>query len=772
MPFQGESACRQTFILPSVRHGANIHIVSKTVAQQKPSVNPCGRRSQTPCAEFRKIKNMQSAIDFGKDFLTAFFNKKDADATSAFLADDIIWITPNEIRHLKSVRSIHEFLREALQEDPKAYNVDIASIRSAPGLETTTIAVFDVNLIPKHEESSVNIRCTLALHREGVGFSIVYVGMSRKYLRTDVEQIRSFADALPSGVMTLTVMGNDIRVMYVSGWFLRRLGMEEAAVYERMDQNVFFMMPQEDQKRMITLVGEMGALKKPKPLAMQVTLLAGDKKTKIPCHMSVTAVCKDGSRTVLYLTFDEISDVMQEAEREKKKEIRALKAKLAEKDKNAGKPQAADTGEIEERARQQIEEAARIAREESEAAAKLIRTKLEQAGKEKKAAVEKTRREVADQFTAAWKEEKKKNSEAKEALEKELAAAKEAAEAAEAGRKELEEKLRALEAKKSQSDREYQDRILKLEWKVSGTERKAQQSEEDWEKRLKTGIEEARKEEAGKAEKEQESLRLQMEEKLAKEKSEKAELEGTVLRMQKDLSQRELSLKKRDVDQRILSKEKDKSILRMESLLRGQMGSIQSAVRTVRGEKNPEKIREQAEKIEEAASVMPEYMSDLAAISKLNPSGRMPAAEDRFSVKSCLDLVRLVIWPQCRQKGVIFSVEMTEGMPQEVIGGKAGLELAFLCILENAVENTAGGGTITLTASADAPVRGSAYYHFRIEDNGCGISEDRLPVLFDQPESELSIARKVIGTMGGSIQVRSRLGEGASFEIRVNLKLQ
>lgn len=715
---------------------------------------------------------MQSAIDFGKDFLTAFFNKKDADATSSFLADDIIWITPNEIRHLRSVRSIHEFLREALQEDPKAYNVDIASIRSAPGLETTTIAVFDVNLIPKHEESSINIRCTLALHREGVGFEIVYVGMSRKYLRTDVDQIRGFADALPGGVMTLTAMGNDIRVMYVSGWFLRRLGMEEAAIYERMDQNVFFMMPQEDQKRMITLVGEMAVLKKPKPLAMRVTLLTGDGKTKIPCHMSIAAAYKDGSRTVLYLIFDEISDVMQEAEREKRKEIRALKAKLSEKDKTTEAAHTEEAGEMETRARQQLEEATRIAKEESEAAAKLIKTKLEQAGKEKKAAVEKAKREVADRYTAAWKEEKKKSNEAKEALEKELAAAKEAAEAAQTKRKELEEKLNALEAKKQASDREYQDRILKLEWKVSSTEKKAQQAEEDWQKRLETGIEEARREEAGKAEKEQESLRLQMEEELSKEKTGKAELEGTVLRMQKDLSEKELSLKKKDVDQRILSKEKDKSILRMESLLRGQMGTIQSAVRTVRAEKNPEKIKEQAERIEEAASVMPEYMSDLAAIARLNPNGRIPAAEDHFSVKSCLDLVRLVIWPQCRQKGIIFSVEMTEGMPEEVIGGKAGLELAFLCILENAVENTAGGGTITLTASADAPVRESAYYHFRIEDNGCGISEERLPVLFDQPESELSIARKVIGTMGGSIQVRSRLGEGASFEIRVNLKLK
>lgn len=710
---------------------------------------------------------MQSAIDFGKNFLNSFFNKKDVDAVSTFLADDIIWITPNEIRHLRSVRSIHEFLREAIQEDPKVYNVDIASIRSAPGLETTTIAVFDVNLIPKHEESSINIRCTLALHREGVGFEIVYVGMSRKYLRTDVEQIRGFAEALPCGVMTLTTQGNDIRVMYVNGWFFRKLGMEEAAVYERMDQNAFFMLKQEDQKRMITLTGEMSVLKKPKPLSMQVTLLDKDGKNAIPCHMSVNAAYKDGSRTVLYLIFDEISDVMQQVERDRKKEARLQKEKLAEKAESSGKNSAESMEEIEARAREQVEEAVRLAKAESEAAEKLIKDKLGQAEKEKKAAVEKTRRSVSDQFSKAWKEEKQKHAESLASLEKELAAAQKAAEEAAAARKALEEKLSALETRKQQSEREYQDRILKLEWEVSGAKKKAQEDLKDWQKQLEDEKEAVRREESEKAAEERETLRNGLEQ----EKKRKAELEGTVLGLQKDLSRTELSLKKKETDQRVLSKEKDKSILRMESLLQGQMGSIQSAARISQGERNPDKLREQMEKIVKTAASMPDYMSDLAAISKLNPNERMPAAQDHFSVKSCLDLVRLVIWPRCRQKGIIFSVEMTEGMPDAVIGGKAGLELAFLCILENAVENTASGGTITLTASSDAPVRGSAYYHFRIEDNGCGISEDRLPVLFDQPENELSIARKVIGTMGGSIQVRSRLGEGASFEIRVNLKL-
>ena len=587
---------------------------------------------------------MQSAIDFGKNFLNSFFNKKDVDAVSTFLADDIIWITPNEIRHLRSVRSIHEFLREAIQEDPKVYNVDIASIRSAPGLETTTIAVFDVNLIPKHEESSINIRCTLAFHREGVGFEIVYVGMSRKYLRTDVEQIRGFAEALPCGIMTLTTQGNDIRVMYVNGWFFRKLGMEEAAVYERMDQNAFFMLKQEDQKRMITLTGEMSVLKKPKPLSMQVTLLDKDVKNAIPCHMSVNAAYKDGSRTVLYLIFDEISDVMQQVERDRKKEARLQKEKLAEKAGSSGKNSAESMEAIEARAREQVEEAVRLAKAESEAAEKLIKDKLGQAEKEKKAAVEKTRRSVSDQFSKAWKEEKEKHAESLASLEKELAAAQKAAEEAAAARKALEEKLSALETRKQQSEREYQDRILKLEWEVSGAKKKAQEDLKDWQKQLEDEKEAVRREESEKAAEERETLRNGLEQ----EKKRKAELEGTVLGLQKDLSRTELSLKKKETDQRLLSKEKDKSILRMESLLQGQMGSIQSAARMSQGERNPDKLREQMEKIVKTAASMPDYMSDLAAIAKLNPNERMPAAQDHFSLKSCLDLVRLVIWPRCR----------------------------------------------------------------------------------------------------------------------------
>ncbi len=713
---------------------------------------------------------MQSAFDFGKDFLTQYFTKKDADTVCAFLSDDIIWITPNEIRHLKNVRSIREFLRESLQEDPKAYTVDVAAIHSAPGLDPVTVTVFDVNLIPKHEESSVNLRVTLALRREGEGFSIVYVGMSRKYIRTDVEQIRTFADSLPGGIMTLSVLGNDIRVLYVSGWFLRQLGQDEAVCYERMDQNVFFMMPEEDQKRALTLVGEMAALKHPKPLSLQVTLQHSDEKNKYPCHMTIASAFKEGGRTVLYLLFDEISDLDHERRREKRKDAKERKELEKELERLRQEKDLPRIEEIQKKAAEEVEETKRIAQEESDAAMKLIQAKLEQAAQEQKKAVEAARRQVSRQFTDSWKEEKKKHTAAREALVREKEEAQKTAEELQEKLAALEKQLETVQKEKEDSNRDYQDRILKLQWELNAARKKAQEDAKLQEEKLTREKTDALQAAAQKADEERDALTREKDELLQSEKKQKGELEGTVLRLQRELARQEAELTHKESEQRILGKEKDKSIRRMQSLLQGQMGSIQSAARAAKEEKRPDQIRRQIEKIAEAAGAMPEYMRDLAAISRLNPSERIPLSEETFSVRSCLDLVRLVIWPQCRQKGIAFSVEMTEGMPDQVCGGKEGLELAFLCILENAIENTARGGTITLQASSQPPVRGSAYYHFLITDNGQGIAEDKLPVLFDQPESELSIARRIMATMGGSIQVRSKAGEGASFEVKVSLK--
>lgn len=760
---------------------------------------------------------MQSAIDFGKSFLTQYFNKRDPEASKAFLADDVIWITPNDIRHLKTPKSIRDFLAASIREDTNAYNVDIASIKSAPVLETTSIVVYDINLIPKHKESAVNLRCTLAFHKQGVSFAIVYVGMSRKYLRTDTEQIRGFADALPGGIMTLTVKQNDIRLMYASAWFFQRLGYEEAVFYEEMEKNPFFMMSYVEQKRMVTLVEEMAALKKPKPLAMQVNVLKKESRTKIPCHMSIAAAYKDGTQTVLYLIFDEISDVLAEFRRQQKKEKAKEKERAAEAEKEQTLKTAADStgkddlsqssdnaggrvlsGEADHErepavkdsdietlrrdyekqlaavqiaANVRVEESVKLAKDEADAAERLIKAKMEQAIREKNAAVEAAKKQISEQFASAWKEAKEKNSRAKAELQGELEKAQRTAGDVSTENQSLKEQLEKLENERQTSEKQYQDRILKLEWQVKHTEEDAARQIADFEKKTTAEKEEAIR--AQMAEKEQTvaGIRAEMEQIKEDTDAEKSKMADTIARQEEDLKRQEQSLKQKDIERQVLYKEKDKSIRRMGSLLRGQMQSVRSIAGAAEDITDADRLKAEMTRIEEIAKEMPKLAEDLTAISTMDPGRRKPK-QSAFTIQSCLDLVRRIIWPECRAKGLIFSIGVSSDMPDAVTGNKPGLELAFLSILENAVQNTANGGRITVSARSDPAVRGSAYYHFVIADTGQGIPEDRLPVLFDNPESELSIARNAISSMGGAIQVRSKVGEGTTFEITVSLKLQ
>ena len=201
------------------------------------------------------------------------------------------------------------------------------------------------------------------------------------------------------------------------------------------------------------------------------------------------------------------------------------------------------------------------------------------------------------------------------------------------------------------------------------------------------------------------------------------------------------------------------------------MRSIFSTLSAAREEKD---LVREGELISEAVMIAqdaPAMAEDLSAIGLLDLSVRGNTKTD-FELSECINTVRGVIWPQCREKGIIFSCETDGTVPDSVTGDKSALQLAFLGILENAMQGTARGGKIILTVTADPPIRGKAYFHFVIKDTGSGIPDDRMMKLFDDPQKELAIAKRAVTAMGGSIQVRSNFGKGSRFEISVNLALR
>ena len=831
---------------------------------------------------------MRTPIDFGKEFLQAYFNKRDAKEALKYLAEDIVWLTPDEILHMKSRKAIGEFLSGEIAKDPRQFNVDIASIKSAPASDDTSTIVYEINLLPKHTEESIDLRCSLTIHRDGISYELVFVGMSRKFTRTSSEHIRSFIDNLPSGVMVLASLApNNVRELFCNSYIEKIVDLETAQFYDRFDKNPFFMLPYEEQKHMHTMVAELAALKKPRPVSMQVNVIRNDG-TSIPFQAILTAAYKEGSRTIIYILFNELTDILREVERAHKKDIAAvttLEQEKAAQEQEEMQKEALEAvsraheaaSEAVSRARQMASQEVNLAREKAsqevsraheeagdlidealdkadelmqrlheEAENSIRRAKAEAADEaarlreESEQALEQVRRDAAEALLKAQEavqkaeeaaaksdalaeeaiaDAEKARAKAQEeirqleaSLEEERTAAKAGEEeriheAEEAVRRELaktieseqqrlqelekslqeqtdaltkaQEKYESLEDSYRRNDMQYQDRILKLEWQLKD----AGSAQEE-----KFAAEKAQLEQDFAAQKDalvsewEEKIRILSENSEAALRDRDAQLEnaksmaagereGLLARiegMQEQLRQKTLGQRKLDVEQELRSKEREKAVRRMGFLLGGQMRSVESMARTAGKEQDILRRQDTLEHIADIAAALPDMAKDIEAIAGIDLSQRV-SKDEQFLLSSCIETVRRIVWPQCRENGIIFACETSGQVPDEVRGSKTGLQLALLSVLENAVKATANGGRITLTVSADPPVKDRAYYHFDIADTGTGIPDDQLPALFDDPTGELALARRITGMMGGSIQVRSALGQGARFEISANL---
>ena len=106
-------------------------------------------------------------------------------------------------------------------------------------------------------------------------------------------------------------------------------------------------------------------------------------------------------------------------------------------------------------------------------------------------------------------------------------------------------------------------------------------------------------------------------------------------------------------------------------------------------------------------------------------------------------------------------------------GDQLYLRQAFQNIVDNARINTPEGGRITVTAE-----RGEKDLTVHITDTGCGIAPEEQEKIFDAYYSNrhgkaqssglgLYITAEIIRRHGGSICVKSRVGEGSDFVIQL-----
>ncbi len=161
----------------------------------------------------------------------------------------------------------------------------------------------------------------------------------------------------------------------------------------------------------------------------------------------------------------------------------------------------------------------------------------------------------------------------------------------------------------------------------------------------------------------------------------------------------------------------------------------------------------------------------------------MPTME-RFDVLAEAALAVSFLQPLAQQVGVALVLEVepqsmtraqakSGSMPMAEVplrGNRTAFHQLLLNLCSNALRHSAAGGTVRVVCPRD---NSSATLQIAVIDNGCGISGEDLPRLFESgfsgsgttPGLGLAVCARLMQQHGGRIDVHSRLGHGSTFTL-------
>jgi two-component system sensor histidine kinase ResE len=190
-----------------------------------------------------------------------------------------------------------------------------------------------------------------------------------------------------------------------------------------------------------------------------------------------------------------------------------------------------------------------------------------------------------------------------------------------------------------------------------------------------------------------------------------------------------------------------------------------------------ESRKQAAQVIHEEAGRMHRMALDLLDLARLE-GGTAEMNMSAVDVGALLRGIAEIFSLQAQKANVNLQIHVPENLPA-LIGDGDRLAQVFTNVVDNALKFTPANGHINLSARIDG-----AWIEFDVADSGVGVSDEALPRLFDRfyqadPSRArgenhgaglgLAIAQEIVQAHGGKIGVRSTVGHGTTFTIRLPL---
>ncbi len=176
-------------------------------------------------------------------------------------------------------------------------------------------------------------------------------------------------------------------------------------------------------------------------------------------------------------------------------------------------------------------------------------------------------------------------------------------------------------------------------------------------------------------------------------------------------------------------------------------------------------------------------LNDILDLAKME-AGKLKVERTGFSLLRLIDDVRALMEVHAAQKGLSFSVELADGLPDRIVTDPTRLKQILFNLIGNAIKFTEQGGIRTVVSFLAADQE-SGTLIIEVIDTGIGISKDELEQLFEPfVQADTSTARRFGGTglglaicsrlarfLGGDISAESQPGRGSTFRLTIPIDL-
>lgn len=183
-----------------------------------------------------------------------------------------------------------------------------------------------------------------------------------------------------------------------------------------------------------------------------------------------------------------------------------------------------------------------------------------------------------------------------------------------------------------------------------------------------------------------------------------------------------------------------------------------------------------------SSRVLAHLVDDILDLTRLE-SGKLALDDEFFDLRTVLDDVVSTLQVIATPKNIHLELDLETDFPNTIFGDPMRVAQCAINLIGNAIKFSGGDAECASRIAIRVQRKNDAQFSISIKDDGIGIQEEKLALLFDpfvqgdyaggkHPEGSglgLAIVKDLVSLMGGEISVESTPGAGSTFTLQLPL---